>query len=70
MVSFVWSAKAQKTLALKISVMQKRKKWAFAQCVVAVLISYCSWGLISSSIPPGLCVVLILLYMGEMAQWI
>lgn len=26
MVSFLWSAKAQKTLALKISVMQKRKK--------------------------------------------
>lgn len=37
-------------------------------CVVAVLISYCSWGLISSSVPRGLCVVFILLFMGKMAK--
>lgn len=37
-------------------------------CVAAVLISYCSWGLISSSVPRGLCVVFILLFMGKAAQ--
>lgn len=37
-------------------------------CVVAVLISYCSWELISSSGPRGLSVVFILFFMGKMAQ--
>lgn len=42
-------------------------------CVVALLISYCSQRLVSSSVhpplhPPGVCVVFILLFMGKMAQ--
>lgn len=43
-------------------------KKGVTMCVVAVLISYCTWGLISSSVPRGVCVVFILLFMGKMAQ--